>query len=78
MSEKRSREFRANMALSETCLWLEALAEDSDSVDELEGLAATLNEQLDWFLSESSMPVPQIARKTLKALERRHKELVGS
>jgi hypothetical protein len=68
-----SKEFETNMTFSETCLWIESLAEGAESTEELEGLTATFREQLDWFLSESSMPVPPLSF----ALRRRGSLLTG-
>jgi hypothetical protein len=48
-----SKEFEVNLEFSQTCLWLEHLAEDTESLEELRELIRTCREEQEWFQTDS-------------------------
>jgi hypothetical protein len=72
MNEAR-KELEASAALGETSLWIQALAEEAESEEELTHLAQVLSTEVGAFLADSSQPVPLSARRALEALERLRK-----
>ena len=69
--ERRREELEASVALGETSLWIYALAEEAESLEDLSRLAQVLSTEVEERLEDNSQAVPLSARRALEALEAR-------